>query len=92
MASDHEENKPGKCPSKKKIEGKEKKVKSRRNSRNQNNSDEEVLHVSSKGRIIKEVKPKIINWKQKFKIKSEVREDKYLTKVIKKKGRKKKQP
>ena len=78
MASDHEGKKPGKCLSKKKIEVKEKKAKNVRNSKSQNkpNSDEEVLHVSSKGRIIKEVKPKIINWKL-TKIKSEVREDEY---------------
>ena len=107
MASDHEVKKPGKCLSKKKIEVKEKKAKSLRNSRNQNkseyaqlNSDEEVrylgnYHVSSKGRIIKEVKPKIINWNQKnkklIKVKSEVTENEYSpkTKVVKKKERKK---
>ena len=107
MASDHEVKKPGKCLSKKKIEVKEKKAKSLRKSRNQNkseyaqlNSDEEVrylgnYHVSSKGRIIKEVKPKIINWNQKnkklIKVKSEVTENEYSpkTKVVKKKERKK---
>ena len=107
IAADHVGKKPGKCLSKKKIEVKEKKVKSLRNSRNQNkseyaqlNSDEEVrylgnYHVSSKGRIIKEVKPKIINWNQKnkklIKVKSEATENEYSpkTEVVKKKGRKK---
>ena len=79
MASDHKEKKPGKCLPKKKIELKEKKAKNLRKSRNQNkpNSDEEVLHVSkNSGRILKEVKPKIFNYKL-TKLKSEVREDEY---------------
>ena len=98
IASDHDEKTPGKCPLNKKIEGKGKKVK--RNLKNHDkleytelNSDEEVRHVSSKGKIIKEVtpiRPIILKRKNKkwSKVKKEVSEDEYspITKVSIQKG------